>query len=80
LINRQFRETEWLLELLLKVYMLGFMVPQILMIYIKGWERHVLHWIACITLCFFQYLEYAEIKYEGIGGYLTEAWNYIDSS
>ena len=56
------------------------MLPMVLMIYVKGWPRHCLHWLGGLTLSFFQYLEFAEIKYEGLGGYLAEPWNYIDSS
>ena len=73
-------KTKVLMSTLLVVFIAGFMLPLALMIYVKGRLRHILHYVAFITLCFFEYLEFAQIRYEGWAEYFSDGWNYVDSS
>ena len=66
--------------LLILIFVLGFALPLVLMIYVGGRAKHALHLIALLTVSFMGYLETAEIATEGIAGYFSEGWNWIDSS
>ena len=69
---------------LLFIYIFCFIFPFIYNIFDSGgapsnWAiaRYVL---AGSTQIFFLSLEYAELKYNGIGEYFSDPWNYVDSS
>ena len=92
IINRQFTYTAEFIRRLLFIYSVGFVIPQICNIYLNGQrteqaltDGQILFQVCLSVICgatqfFFLTLEYAEMKYSGVGAYLQDGWNYMDST
>ena len=92
IINRQFEYTAKFIKTLLIIYSIGFVIPQILNIYLCAGVQEmyisneqivlqmVLYVMRGVTQIFFLTLEYAELQDSGFYAYFQNGWNYMDST
>ena len=80
IIDFQFRKTSRFLGLMLKIYMVGFLLPFIVSLSTKNtFFLNISYTMCLLTQIFFVLFEFIQLKEQGLS-YFTDIWNLVDTS